>query len=159
MRGKLLWTLLAVSVAANLFFVAGVVYSKATVESLASSEKARIDFVVQELGLSSDQRDTLEAFRKSVRQRKGADREKRQERRQAFLAAVAKPAFDKEGVGALLEERCRARNKRWMLGAEELHGFLRELSDNQRQAFLELAQERGFMRRLLFGRRGENTKQ
>ena len=159
MRGKLIWTLLAVSIAANLFFIAGVVYSKATVESLAASDQARIDFVSEELGLSIEQRNTLEALRNSLRQRKNADREKRQERRQMFLATVANPTFDKEEVSLLLEQRCQARNKRWILGAEDLHGFLRELSDSQRQEFLEMAQERGFMRRLFFGRRGENKKQ
>jgi hypothetical protein len=54
-------------------------------------------------------------------------------------------------VLALMEARSAQRRARIVDVAQDLHAYLATLSPEQRQAFLAMARERGFLRRL-FGR-------
>ncbi len=150
MRAKLPWMLLAVSLAANAV-LAGAVYTLTRAADPAAQRAAHVESVIQRLGLSPEQRDGLLALREKARQRRKGSREGRESRRAAFLAELGKPAFDRERVLALMEARSAERRARIVDVAQDLHAYLATLSPEQRQAFLAMARERGFLRRL-FGR-------
>jgi uncharacterized membrane protein len=151
MRGKLLWILLAVSLAANVFLVAGALYGLYGDDALGPRTTANIDTVTERLGLSPEQRDGLVDLRKRFKERRQAMRELRRERRGAFLDELAKPAFDRERVLVLIDARAAERREFFADLAAELHAYLATLSPEQREAFLAMARERGFLRGL-FGR-------
>ena len=151
MRIKLIWVLLAASLAANLFFVAGALYTFYGKDDWHARSGANVDSVAERLGLSPEQREGLMALREKARQGRKGPREGRESRRAAFLAELGKPAFDRDGVLALMEARSAERRARIADVAQDLHAYLATLSPEQRQAFLAMARERGFLRRL-FGR-------
>ncbi len=151
MRGKLLWILLAVSLAANVFLVAGALYSLYGGGTPGARATANIDTVAERLGLSSEQRDGLLGLRDKARKGREGMRAGRAQRRAAFLDELGKPSFDRERVLALMEARSAGRRARFADLAQDLHAYLATLSPEQREAFLAMARERGFLRRL-FGR-------
>ncbi len=150
MRAKLPWILLAVSLVANAV-LAGAVYTLTSTADPAAKRAAQVESVIQRLGLSPEQRDRLLALRETARHGRKGSREGRESRRAAFLAELGKPAFDRERVLALMEARSAERRARIIDVAQDLHAYLATLSPEQRQAFLAMARERGFLRRL-FGR-------
>ncbi len=151
MKGKLIWILLGVSLAANLFFAAGAVYSFYGGEHRGWRAKVGIDDVSERLALSPAQRDALQALRDQGRSRPHPSREARAARRASFLANLAAPEFDRAGMQAMMEERRAGFQERILGRAEALHGYLASLSPEQRAGFLEMAKERGFLFGL-FGR-------
>ncbi|MCH8037955.1 MAG: Spy/CpxP family protein refolding chaperone [Proteobacteria bacterium] len=151
MRTKLLWVLLAVSLTANVFLVAGALYTLYVKDDRSAVAGASVDSVAERLGLTPEQRDGLLALREKARRGHKGPREGRESRRAAFVAELGKPAFDREGVLALMEARSAQRRARIVDVAQDLHAYLATLSPEQRQAFLAMARERGFLRRL-FGR-------
>ncbi len=150
MRAKLPWVLLAVSLVANAV-LAGAVYTLTGAADPAAKRAAQVESVIQRLALSPEQRDGLLALREKARQGRKGTREGHKSRRAAFLAALGKPTFDRERVLALMEARSAERRARIVDVAQDLHAYLATLSPEQRQAFLAMARERGFLRRL-FGR-------
>ncbi len=151
MRTKLVWILLAASLAANVFFVAGALYTLYSKDDRGAGPGANIDSVAERLALSPEQRDGLLALREKARQGRKGSREGRESRRAAFVAELGKPTFDREGVLALMEERSAEWRARIVDVAQGLHAYLATLSPEQRREFLAMARERGFLRRL-FGR-------
>ena len=151
MRVKLLWILLAVSLTANVFLVAGALYTLYVKDDRSAVASANVDSVAERLGLTPGQRDSLLALREKARQGREGLRERRESRRAAFLAELGKPAFDRAGVLALMEARSAERRARIVDVAQDLHAYLATLSPEQRREFLAMARERGFLRRL-FGR-------
>jgi uncharacterized membrane protein len=150
MRAKLPWILLAVSLVANAV-LAGAVYTLTSTADPAAKWAAHFDSVAERLALSPEQRDGLLALREKARQGRKGSREGRESRRAAFVDELGKPTFDREGVLALMEERSAERRARIVDVAQDLHAYLATLSPEQRQEFLAMARERGFLRRL-FGR-------
>ncbi len=151
MRSKILWVVLAASLAANVFFVAGALYTLYGEDDRSAGPGANIDSVAERLALSPEQRDGLLALREKARQGRKGSREARASRRAAFVAELGKPAFDRAGVLALMEARSAEWRARIVDVAQNLHAYLATLSPEQRQEFLTMARERGFLRRL-FGR-------
>ncbi len=151
MKGKLVWILLGVSLAANVFFAAGALYSFYGGDHRGWRKEVSIDSVAEQLALSPGQRDGLQALRDRARDRPRPSREARAARRASFLAELAEPEFDRARLQALMAERRVGRQERILSRAEALHGYLATLDPEQRAGFLEMAKERGFLRGL-FGR-------
>ena len=151
MRTRLVWVLLAVSLTANVFLVAGALYTLYVKDDRSAVAGANVDSVAERLGLTPEQRDRLLALREKARQGHKGSREGRKSRRAAFLAELGKPAFDRERVLALMEARSPERRGRIVDVAQDLHAYLATLSPEQRREFLAMARERGFLYRL-FGR-------
>ncbi len=152
MKGKLVWILLGASLAANLFFAAGAVYSLSGEDHRRRVPAgASVDAVAERLALSPAQRDGLQALRDTARNRPRPSREEYQQRRTRFLAGLAAPEFDRARLQTIMEERRATRQERFLGRAEALHGYLATLGPEQRAGFLEMAKERGFLRGL-FGR-------
>jgi Spy/CpxP family protein refolding chaperone len=155
MRGKLLWVLLAVSLAANVFFAAGVVYTLYTKDRLAGSPEQRIEFVADRLDLNAQQRAGLLALRERAQARFSEVRGDRGQLRDQILTELAKPEFDPARIKALLAQSSAQREPMFLETAKDMHGFLVTLSPEQRETFLTMARERGFLRAIFGSRRRE----
>ncbi len=147
MRSKLPWILLAVSVIANIFFAGGAIYS-----FYGHGDRA-LQQVVEKLDLSPAQQQGLLALREGVAARREAMSGARGERREAWLAEIASPTFDRERVAALVDDWSAQRGTYFIDLAQDLHAYVATLTPEQREKFLELARERRFLRRLLRGKR------
>ena len=152
MRPKLLWIVLAVSLTANVFLVAGSLYTLYGKGGWHAKSYANVESIGDRLALTEDQRRGLTALRERARERWQGMRETRGERRAAFLAELAKPTFDRDQVLALIGERAAERGERFADMAGELHAYMATLTPPQREQFLSMARERGFLRSL-FGRK------
>ncbi len=157
MRAKLVWILLGVSLAANVFFAAGAIYAFYGGEHRGWRAKVSVDDVAERLALSPAQRDALQALRDQGPDTPRASREEHAERHASFLAELAGPEFDRARVQALMTERMAGRQARILGRAEALHGYLATLDPEQRAGFLEMAKEHGFLRGL-FGRDRQTRK-
>ncbi|WP_299399510.1 periplasmic heavy metal sensor [Pelagibius sp.] len=155
MGKKPLWFLLAASVAVNLFFLAGLLYPQ-LMGAPEPSDAAVADPVAaaaEDLDLSAAQVAGLEALRQRTAERREAAGGNGGSFRALLLTELAKPVFDRDGLLQQMEER-RARMGTVVLDTtEDLHGYLATLSPEQKAAFLERAQDRGFLRRLLWPQR------
>ena len=69
--------------------------------------------------------------------------------REALLAEIASPTFDRDRVATLVEDGSAQRQTFFVSMAQDLHAFVATLTPEQREKFLKLAQKRGFLLRLL----------
>ena len=153
MRAKLPWILFAASLALNLFFLGGAIVGRVASDGRAPEAEERLAAVAEELSLSQSQLSELRELRQEMRARWRANRESGQGRRAQMLAELAKPTFDREAFLRLSDERFRQRREFFADFGESLHGYLQGLQPEQRQKFLEMAKDRGFLRRLFRGPR------
>ena len=151
MQARLPWILFAVSLAANVFIVAGAAFTIYSKHETAESPEAGRDLVAERLGLSEDQREALRDLRERAEMRRYGMREAVGPMRQAILEHVASATFDRDRVMRLLEDWSEERRMYFAEYAEDLHGYLATLRPEQRARFLELAREPGILR-LVFGR-------
>ncbi len=156
MKGKLIWVLLGISLAANLFIAAGALYSYYGGGHRGWHAKLGVEDVAERLELSPAQSAALQTLRDQARDRPRPSREEREARRATFLAELGKPEFDRARMQDLMAERMAGRQERILGIAEELHGYLATLAPEQRAGFLEMAKERGFLRGLF--RRHRKTR-
>ncbi len=151
MRRNLAWILLAVSLALNIFFAGGVVYSKVMSERLRASPAERAQFLAERFGLSAEQHDRLLAFQRAMGERRGALREGFRETRATLLEELVKPELDRERIAQLRQEQTAFRSALFEDFTGELHQFLATLSPEQKADFVAMLEERGLFRGL-FGR-------
>ena len=147
MRSKLPWILFAVSVVANIFFAGGALYA------LSARSDSAVKQVIRELDLTPAQQDGLMALREGIATRRAAMTGARGGLRKAMLAEIGNPAFDRERVAVLVGEWSDQRRGYFVDVAEDLHAYVATLTPEQRETFLTMAQERGFLRHLLRGKR------
>ena len=119
MKTRILTILLVVSLAFNVFCVVGALYAKKQMQ-LAHSPQGRMELLIQELNLSDEQ---YERFQQR-RSRMGA-------KRQAFLAELIKDEPDQKLLESLALEKLALRQE-----------FMRDLSLEQRQKFVEIINKR-----------------
>jgi len=148
MRRNVLWLVLGASLAANVFFAAGVAYTVYTDRRVTESPAARVDLVAESLDLSPAQRTALEELRERAAIRHAGLREVGAPARMAILEQVAQPVFDRDRVVAAIRAWNEERTLYFATYAEDLHEYLMTLSPAQRRAFLDMAREPGFLRRV-----------
>ncbi len=153
MKDRLAWFLFAVSLAANVFFAAGVGYTVYQDRRAADSPEARVDLVAERLGLDDAQHEALGSLRERAAMRLPGLRQADRPVRTEILKQIAQPSFDRELIMDMLVERDEERRPYFAEYAEDLHGFLVTLTPEQRETFLGLARERGFLRRVYGGKR------
>ena len=153
MRSRLPWFLFAVSLALNLLFAAGVLHAWLDHGGREFWQHSAADDGAEALELTDAQQAGLEALRSRLSVEREEMRDAGQELRQIMLAELVKPEFDRPAVERLLAQRAGQRQGLFADMIEELHDYLQGFTPQQRATFLELAQDRGFMRRFLFGER------
>jgi uncharacterized membrane protein len=154
MRSKLPWFLLAISLAFNVFFLAGLFMPQFMGHHRdPGGHWDRMAEVTRELSLDEGQVAALEALRGRIAERRDQGREERDGFRAVIVDALSQPRFDREALAAALAERRSGAGDMILDMTEELHGFVMDLSPDQRAAFLERCRDRDFLRRLLFSPR------
>ena len=148
MKPRLPWILFAISLALNLFFGAGVIYSKLEADRRNMAPEERIAELAEQLQLSEAQQADLLALGEKSRERRQGQRGLWRERRQSLLAELAKPELDRVHLAELMRQGRDRRSSSYEELMVDLHGYLATLSDEQRAAFLEMAQDRRFLRGL-----------
>lgn len=151
MAGRLPWFLFAVSLAANVFFAAGVGYTVYKERMVAESPEARVDVAAERLGLTAEQHEALSLLRERSAMRLPGLRESDKPLRAAILEQLSQPNFDSAMITKLLVARDEERRPYLAEYAEDLHGFLITLTPEQREVFRDMAQERGFLRGVFRG--------
>ncbi len=150
MRSKFLWILLAASLLLNVFFAGGVIYSKMTAERLRDEPAARLDFVVDELGLGEAERGRLMALRETALARRDEMRREGRHLREELFKEMAKPDFDQARVEQLLRQRSVLFVT--FLGGvmAETHDFLANLDAESKREFMAMMKrEHRFLWRLI----------
>ena len=150
MRRSLPWILLAASLVVNAFFLAGAVWGHHGM-SWWRGERGAMDYVVDRLDLNAGQRSALESLHAGMAERRDEMREGRRSMRRELLAELTKESFDEERFLTLMDQRAAERRTMFLEIARGMHGFLRQLSPEQREKFIELADDRRFRRALIFG--------
>jgi Spy/CpxP family protein refolding chaperone len=145
---RLPWILLAVSVVANVFFAAGVGYTR-----YSADEDSIVERVTKQLDLTAAQQQGLLALREAVAKRRETVSAPGGGLREAMLAEIGKPTFDRERVAALVADWSEQRRTYFVDVAQDLHGYMATLTPAQREKFLVLARDRHFLRELLRGDR------
>ncbi len=153
MKNRLAWFLFAVSLAANVFFAAGVGYTVYQDRRAAESAEARVDMVAERLGLKDAQHEALGLLRERSAMRRPGLRQADRPVRAAILKQLTQPSFDRGLIMGMLVERDEERRPYFAEYAEDLHGFLITLTPEQRDKFLGMAQEPGFLRRVYGAKR------
>ncbi len=149
MSRRLCWSLLAASVALNICFIGGVFYFKSTKGWTAVERQIRVKAAIAALGLEAHQVVALEGMRTRVAgMRKDLDAVSSAVRG-GFLQELVRPELSEAEIAALLQKRNEMRQPHLVAISVELHAFLQELTPEQRQEFIALAGERGFMRRFM----------
>jgi uncharacterized membrane protein len=108
----------------------------------------RIAELAEQLQLSESQHADLLALSEKSRERRQGQRGLWRERRQSLLAELAKPELDRARLAELMHQGRDRRTASYKELMVDLHGYLATLSDEQRAAFLEMAQDRRFLRGL-----------
>ena len=156
MSARLLWIVLAVSLALNLSFVGAWGYSALIAKDSLGEALGRggdpVAALADQLVLSPEQRDGLVALREKARERWKGQAGQGGSLRETLAASLAAPSFDRQAMEGMVSERMARRAGVVAESMAELHAYLQTLSDDQRQAFLEMAKQRGFLRSL-FGRK------
>ena len=151
MSPRLLWTLLAVSLALNLSFVGAWGYSALVAPQTVDRASSDVEALAEHLLLSPEQRDGLVALRKGVQERWRSLSVSSGGVRDLVVTGLSSESFDRAAMEDMVTARMTARAEVVASSMADLHAYLQTLSGEQRQAFLELAKQRGFLRGL-FGR-------
>jgi|GEM_PF-4863289 len=155
MRPNLLWIILAASLVVNVFLLGGFFYQRAVGPGGAVAEVSVVDEVAEALSLAPDQHEALAALRERALERRQSSREAWKTLRVAVVGELAKPEFDRDAVLAIYEARMetmRGSFENVAANLEDLHGYLKTLTPEQRQDFLRMAEEQRMLFRLLFRR-------
>ena len=154
MRAVLPWSLFAASLVLNLVFLSGAMVGGARELAKQQAVDGPAAGLADRLGLSAVQRDALDDLRAQARQRGDEVRGATAELRQSLLAEMSAKNFDREAFKETLSEASERRRAMFVDVAEMLHGYFQKLSPEQRADVLEMAQERGFLKALIFGAGG-----
>lgn len=150
MRSKILWILLAASLALNVFFV-GMFWPRLMDHDHPHDRRDPVAMAAEDFALNESQVAALEGLRARIAERREARNEDRGGFRSLLIEALRQPAFDRAALSQALDARRASGGDMVLDMTEELHGFLAGLNAGQKADFLARAeQDRDFLRRLLF---------
>lgn len=135
-------TALMLSLALNLFFVAGALWIRVHAPPLMASPEQRLEEMAGELGLNPQQRQAFERFSQTMRTRLQAMRQAMQPLVGAAWTEVGKPQADEAEVMRLLDKAAAARRGYQQELTATTLAFLATLSPEQRAKFVQLARHR-----------------
>lgn len=159
MGKRLPWVLFSASLLLNVVFLAGAVFGWSTLKAPFLADSSGLAVVTEELALSPEQAAALKALRQDFVSRRKEMRQSRGARRGALLATLAEEDFDRPALEEMMNERLASRRVFFADMAEALHGYLQSLSPEQRERFLDLAAEPGFLRKVMFdGKRWRDSR-
>jgi len=140
-RPYLLWLILTLSLALNLFFVAGALWIHFNGPPVPNAEE-RLQRIGAQLGLDPHQKEEFEQYTEALRARMQAMRKAVGPLMHNAWAEVAKPDADEAKVLELFDEAGQTRRGFMRELAPVTLSFLAKLSPDQRAKFVELIQQR-----------------
>ena len=141
-RPRLLWVLLALSLALNLFFVGGVFWLRTEAWRAQLAPAERFEMVARQLSLDPGQRAAFDKFIGLMRLRTRHLRENNQPLIEDIWTELAKAKPDDTLIDHNLDEAANNRHAYQLDTSHALRTFLALLSDEQRQTFVSLVKNR-----------------
>jgi uncharacterized membrane protein len=141
-RPYLLWLLLTLSLALNLFFIAGALWIRFQGPPPPMNAEERLERIGDQLGLDPQQKEVFEQYSQTVRTRMQLMRKAVGPLTSSAWSEVAKPDADQERVLQLFDEAGQTRRNFMRELAPITMSFLAQLSPQQRAKFVELIQQR-----------------
>jgi Spy/CpxP family protein refolding chaperone len=154
MRTRLPWILLAISVALNVFAVAGYFYAKNRHES-RMMDRSPIMAATRDLKLTPAQNEALEKMRADVRKSSSDIRDEMRPLRRELLVELGKDQPDFAAVDRKIDDLGDVQSKRFKAMVRAVHDFQQTLTPEQRAEFRKAMNEH-MARRMMQrgGRRG-----
>ncbi len=137
-RGRLLWVALALSLTLNIFFVAGLLWSRAA-EPPVSAFPERLARVADEINLSPDQRIAFQQLAREMQDRTQRLRGSNHPVFQRMWDELGSGQPDQAVIGRLVDEATENRRAYQTDVSAALGRFLAQLSPEQRAKFVDLA--------------------
>ncbi len=148
LRQRLVWIVLALSLALNVSLIVGVIYADQQMKPPLRGE-AMIAALSKSLPLSDAQRQELTAIRVSVMDRFAARERQGQDWGNILAGVLRQPAFDGGALKLGLIERDAGRIDFFISTMSRLYDFTKALTPEARQSFLtEIESDESFLRRL-----------
>jgi uncharacterized membrane protein len=138
-RGRVLWLVLAASLALNVFFVGAMVWLRMTGDAMLTPEQ-RFEQVASELGLDADQRASFREFADHVRSETRRLRQSDEPLLKGVWDEMGKPQPDQALIAQMVDQATDHRRAYQREMTAALSGFLGKLTPTQRARFIELAQ-------------------
>lgn len=139
-RGRLLWVALALSLTLNVFFVAGLIWSRAA-EPSAPPFADRLTRVAGEVNLSQDQHLAFQQLLQEMENRSQRLRDSNHPILQHIWDELGAAQPDQALISRLVDEATENRRAYQMDVSAALGRFLAVLSPDQRARFVELAKQ------------------
>jgi uncharacterized membrane protein len=139
-RQQILWAAVALSLALNLFFVAGALWTRLHVPPPPTRE-ARLEEMAAALALDPQQRQTFATYSQTMRKQLAEMRDLAQPLVRAAWAEVARPQPDEAKVMQLLDQAAQVRRSRLSQITVLTITFLKRLSPEQRAKFVKVAHQ------------------
>ncbi|HEX7970283.1 MAG TPA: periplasmic heavy metal sensor [Stellaceae bacterium] len=136
-RGRLLWVALALSLTLNIFFVAGLLWTRAAEPVSAFPE--RLARVADEINLSQHQRGAFQQLQREMLDRSQRLRDSNRPVFQSIWDELGAAQPDQARISQLVDEATENRRAYQMDVSAALGRFLAVLSPEQRAQFVELA--------------------
>lgn len=139
------WVLLALSLALNVFFVGGNVYTRMLVERLDKSPDERARLLAERLTLDARQRDAFGSLRAKVRARSEKYRGASRNSAARIWAEIRKDKPNQRVINRNLRVLSKNRLAFQMQASAIAIDFLARLDRQQKERFLTLAKQRNFL--------------
>jgi Spy/CpxP family protein refolding chaperone len=137
---SLLWVVVALSLALNLFFVAGAMWTRLHAPSSVTREE-RLQQMAQALALDPPQRQAFATYSQTMREQLLAMRDAAGPLVRAAWAEVSRPQADEAKVMQLLDQAALARRGYLIEITTSTIAFLKRLSPEQRTDFVKLTRQ------------------
>ena len=141
-RSHLLWLILTLSLALNLFFMAGALWVHFNGPPVPMNAEERLQRIGAQLSLDPQQTKAFQQYSQAIRTRMQAMHKAVDPLMHNAWAEVAKPDADEAKVVQLFDEAGQTRRGLMRELAPVTLSFLAELSPEQRARFVQLVQQR-----------------
>jgi len=138
---RLLWILLALSLALNLFFIGGVFWMRSQGHG-PMGPADRVERIAKELSLTPEQRAAFERFARTIRMKARDLRETNEPLIDEAWKDFAKAQPDEAAVDKLFESAANNRRNFQLETGRALRAFLATLNEDQRAAFVAMVRNR-----------------
>jgi Spy/CpxP family protein refolding chaperone len=140
LRRPLLWVVVALSLALNLFFVAGALWTRLQAPPSVTREE-RLQQMAQALALDPQQRLAFATYSQTMREQLLAMRDAAGPLVRAAWAEVSRPQADETKVMQLVDQAALARRGHLLQITATTIAFLKILSPEQRAEFVKLVHQ------------------
>ncbi len=151
------WVLFVASLIVNALFIGGALFGHGHGYWKKDRDGAW-ERVVEKLDLTTEQEAGLQALRADMIERGRDMREGRKEMRREMLDELRQETFDEARFTALMEEGGAERRTFFLEMARQMHAFMGQLSEDQRERLIEMIEDRRFRRAFFSGMRRDGER-